>query len=275
MTTEEQSARGILNSYLGQYGLGSLADWAWQKWQAGESIDQIMLELRSTPEYKQRFPAMDALAAKGRAITEQQYLYYEQQATSYFRAAGLPSGFYDQPDDFAKLLTSEVGLPELQARVQAYQQAAFSSPPEVLQSLKDLYGVTSGELTAFFIDPDKALPLIQQRFASAQAAGWAEKTGFGTLDQQQAEMIGKMGLTENQVAQQFGQIAASNELFNPLAGADESTIDRNTVLGAAFGQNAEDQRVLEQRKQSRVSGFAGGGKAATNREGVSGAGAAR
>src|SRR5436190_23924038 len=58
-TTGTGSAKAILTNALGQLGLQGLADWAWAKYQAGESFDQIYLEMRQTPEYKPRFPYME------------------------------------------------------------------------------------------------------------------------------------------------------------------------------------------------------------------------
>jgi len=144
------SAKAIIDKALGDYGLSTLSTWAWQKWQAGESIDQIMLELRSTPEYGQRFPAMKTLGDRGQAISEAQYINYEQSATSIFKAAGLPANFYDQPDDFANFLTNNVALPELQSRVQAYQSAAFSAPQEVRDALQSMYGVSPRRVDRVF-----------------------------------------------------------------------------------------------------------------------------
>jgi len=268
-------AKQMLISYLSQYGLGDLAEWAWAKWQAGESFDQIKLELPQTAQYQARFPAMAELAKKGRAISTDQYVNYEQTVSSIFKAAGLPQGFYDRPDDFTQFLVNDIAPTELQTRVQAYQQAAFSSPPEVRAEMERLYGVTPGELTAFFIDPDKALPLIQQRFSAAQAGGFSQTTGFGLLTQNEAEKIGNMGLTEGQLAQQFGQAAALNGLYDPLVGSGETQIGKDVAIGAVFGQNAQDQQVLEARKQKRLAEFAAGGQVATTQQGAVGAGTAR
>jgi hypothetical protein len=41
-------------------------------------------------------------------------------------------------------------------------------------------------------------------------------------------------------------------------------------LGAVFGQNAEAQRQVEQRRQQRQAEFAGGGQYAMTREGMVG-----
>lgn len=274
-TQADSSAKALINGTLGTYGLGSLADWAWAKWQNGESVDQIMLELRATPEYAARFPAMDQLSKSGHAITESQYINYESSVSQIFKAAGLPATFYDQPADFASFLTNNIALPELQQRVQDYQQVAFSAPQEVRDQLQNLYGVSPGDLTAFFIDPDKALPIITQKFNAAAAAGYSNLSGFGQLTQAQAEMVGNKGLSDTQLSQQFGQLSQLNPLFNPLQGTTETGIGTDVALGAAFNQNAQDQAAIAQRKAQRLADYQGGGQVGTTTAGAVGAGTAR
>lgn len=270
----DSSATALINGALGQFGLTSLSQWAWSKYKNGEGIDQIMLELPQTTEFKTRFPAYQKLADEGRAISPAQYVNYEQSAFQMANAAGL-DGQHFTNDDVTKLLENDVALPELQQRISGAQTAAFSAPPEVRTELQRLYGVSPGELTSFWIDPDRALPLIQQRFAAAQAAGVSDITGFGGLTQAQAEMVGNLGLTQGQLSQQFGQIAAQNELFNPLVGNAGTGIGKDVALGAEFNQDAGDQAIIDQQKRARLSPFAGGGAVATNQQGALGAGSAR
>lgn len=271
----DKSAKGLINSTLATYGLSSLAEWAWGKWTAGESIDQIMLELRDTPEYNARFPAMKQLSQQGHALSEAQYIAYEESAAQAMKAAGLPAGFYDSPADYAGFLTNNVSISELTQRLNDYQTIAFSSPQAVRDELQTLYGVTPGELTAFFIDPTKAEPLIHQRFAAAQAAGYSDVTGFGKLNVSQAETVGNLGLSEGQLSQGFGQLASENEWWTPLVGNQgEQAISKDVAIGAQFENNAADQSIINQRKGSRISPFAGGGGVAQNQRGAVGAGKA-
>jgi hypothetical protein len=270
----DSSAQALISNTLGTYGLASLASWAWGKWQNGESIDQIMLELRQTPEYQQRFPAMASLAQQGHAITESQYINYETSAQQMFQAAGLPKGMYDTPDAIAKLLTSNVALPELQTRLQTYQTAAYQSPPEVRQALQDYYGITPGHLTAFFIDPDQALPLIQRDFAAAQAGGEANATGFaGGITQQQAESLANMGISPTEMTKGFSTLANLNQVIQGLPGQAQG-VGTNTALQAQFGQNAQAQQQLEAAQQYQVNQFKEGGQVASNSKGEIGAGSA-
>ncbi len=270
----DSSARIILAAALGQYGLAALGDWAWQKWQAGESVDQIMLELRDTTEYKTRFPAMETLSKSGHAITEAQYINYEQSAMSIFKAAGLPTGFYDQPSDFAGFLTNNVALPELQTRIQMYQEAVFNEPQEVRDILM-AQGVTPGDMTAYFIDPDKALPIIQLGYGMARAGGYSQHAGFGDLTGEQSVLVARQNLNSQQLAQGFGTLTAASQLYTGLIGSGEWDISKDTALSAAFESNAQDQAIIEQRKQQRLAAFAGGGGVTTTQTGAVGAGAAR
>src|SRR5262245_12020315 len=126
--TSGDSAFAILRETLDRYGLGSLADviWNWRK--EGRPDEQIRLDLRQTPEYQARFPALTDLRNKGRAISEDQYIDLERTYTQSLRAAGLPQGFYDSPDDFANLIRNEVSPAEFNDRVKSYETLAFQMP---------------------------------------------------------------------------------------------------------------------------------------------------
>src|SRR5439155_190652 len=83
-----ESAKAAIQSALDAYGLGSLATFAWNEYLAGKPVEQIMLDIRATPDYQARFPAMATLAKQGRAITESQYVDYERNAYSLAQAVG-------------------------------------------------------------------------------------------------------------------------------------------------------------------------------------------
>lgn len=267
---DASSAKALITGTLTTYGLGSLADWAWKKWQNGESIDQIMLELRSTKEYKARFPAMDQLSKDGHAISESEYINLEETYISLGRQFGLPSGFYDQPSDFTKLILGHVSASEFQSRLQDYQALVFDTDPTARQELQQFYGIDAGHLAAYFIDPNKALPLIQRQFGAAQAAAAAKITGFGQLDVNQAELIS--GVDPAQLQQGFDTLVQNRQVFNPLPGEAGQAIDVNEQLDAAFRGDANAQADIERRARNRAAAFAGGGGVAQTQTGFAGAG---
>lgn len=270
----DAGAKAFITGTLEMYGLGSLGTWAWQQFLEGMPIEAILLEMRKRPEYKQRFPAMDALAKQGRAISESQYIEYERGVANLFHAAGLPAGFYDKPDDFAKFLAGNVSLPELQDRVTMYAQAAFQVPPEIRAELQRNYGVGPGEITAFFIDEKRALPLIQQQWAAAQIGGQANITGFGQLATAQLERLANLGVTPERAQQGFTQLGLSREIFTPLE-RGEDVISQQEQLAATFEGNIDAQGKIQKQARRRQTPFEQGGSfAGSPAQGYTGIGAA-
>lgn len=271
-TEEQRDARVYLSSLLDTYGLGSLTDWAWDLIVQGASDDEVIQALRERPEYAARFPGMAERRTKGYpAISEAEYLAYERQAVGMFRAAGLPEGFYDQPSDFASFIGRDVSVAELSQRVQIAEDAAYNAPAEVRDELQGFYGLGPGDLTAYWLDPDKALPLLERRYRAASTSATARQTGFGGLSATEAEGLVAQGVTEDQARQGFSDLARGQELFRPLD-AGESAIGRESQLGATFGQDAAAKQQIENRQKRRTNQFAEGGGFTTGREGYSGLG---
>ena len=265
-----QSARAILEAALATYGLSSLASWAWERWLNGQAIEQIFLDLKATPEYKARFPAMATLAGKGRAISEAEYINIEGAYTSLARQYGLPTGFYDQADDFAGWIAGEVSPAELSTRLQQYQALVYDVDPTVRAELNRIYGISDGDIAAYWIDPNKALPFLSQKFGAAQTAGASQRSGFGALSQGEAELYGN--LEPGQAAQGFGLLAGLGEVTGQLVGESEAGMARDQSLAGVLGGNQPAQAELERRARSRRAVFEQGGGFATSRQGVSGAG---
>jgi len=256
ITPDQQSARGVLNTELANFGLSSLSDTVWNWFLEGRSIDQIMLDIRGTPEYKARFPAMDTLAKRGQAITEQQYVDYETQSIKTLRAAGIDPSFFDVTEG----LVNNVSQTELQARADLAKQAVYMGDPATVQQLQALYGVSTGDLAGYWLNPDKALPLIQKQFQAAQESGSAVRTGYGALNQTQAEQLAELGVTQAQADTGFGTLTRERQLFTALPGEGGfGGITQEQQLGATFGGNAVSQAAIEAERQKRLAEFKAGG----------------
>lgn len=266
-----QSAKALVDGFLAQYGLQGLAAWAWNRYKGlgggADALQIIQFEMVDRPEFQARFPAYKELAAKGRAMSPAEMLAYERAATQILRANGIPEGFYDSPDDFAGFLRNEVSVAELQQRVTLAAQAA-SGPSETKDALRDLYGVTEGVLTAFYLDPDRALPVIQRQFQAASLSGAAARTGFGALTAGEAERLVSVGVEDAE--RTFGQLAADQpEVLGRLAGERETDlIGRESALAAVEGNRFAQERIARKRRQ-RTAAFEGGSGFALGREGVS------
>jgi len=272
-TAEQRSAKAIIQGALAQYGLGSLGDKLWGQYLSGAPQEQIFLQLRNEPEYKTRFAGMDALAKKGRAITENQYIDYERTYANLAHQFGFPDGVVDKATTDA-WIAGEVAPTEVRDRFQLASQAATQAPKEVRDELNRLYGVDLGHLTAYYLNPDKALPVLQQQFAAGQLGAASKRTGYGNLSAAEAERLASLGISEDQAAKGFGNLAQSSELFGSLPGENGDTISRADQLGATFEGNSDAIRRLNKRAAERRAQFEGGGQFVTTSQGVSGLGSA-
>lgn len=274
-TTEAQrSARAMIQATLDQIGLGAAGDRLWQQYLAGSPIEQIWTDFRASAEYKARFPYMEELAKKGRAISEAEAIATERSLAQVARAAGLPAGFYDSPDDFAKLIGGEVSPAEWSKRVQLASEA-INGDPTIQRELGRFAGVlTPGELTAFWLDPDKALPALEQKVQAAKASAAAVRTGFGQLSIAEGARLAQLGISEDQLSSGFSTLAGSGELVSALPGSGESAIGRDDQLAAVFERNSKAIEKLNRRARSRTAVFEGGGSFASGKAGLSGVGAA-
>ena len=271
---EQAGALDVMKYMLTRYGLESLTDWAWQMIQQGASPEQVQIQLYDRPEFKARFPAIEERRLKGLPpISADEYIAYEDQARQVMRAAGFPSTFYDQPEDFHKAIANDESIQEMNQRATLYTQAAYEAPAEARNQLRQLYGIDEGHIAAYFADPERALPLIQQKFAASQIAGQAQRQQFGQLSTGEAERLASLGVNEQQAAQGFAQVQQMGELFHKLPGESQTTPDRAAALGLVGG-DATAQQAIDLQARRRKAQFQGGGGYAQSQRGTSGLGSA-
>lgn len=263
----------IINDYLDQYGLGKLGSWALNIYvKAGggtTGMDAITAQLPTTEVFKARFPAYEELRKEGRAMSINEMLSYEQTARQIFKANGIPGGFYDTPQELAKFMLNDVSTTELETRVKDAQQAVISSPADVRQQLNTLFGVDPGHLTAFFLDPTKAEPIIAQRFTAAQIAAESGRAGVGQLTAHQAVGLARFGVTDAQAQSGFQQLGLEKGLFQQQV-AGEGAVPLQEQLAAQFEGDTAAQLAFKTRQAQRLADFQGNAGFAQTSTGVGG-----
>jgi hypothetical protein len=279
----QQDAFDALRGTLHLFGLDDPEMVAWVKQQIidGTGQSSIMLALydpatvpgkvvdRMYPEIRGRREANLA------PISIQDAVGYRDNAIQLMHAAGLPPEFYDQPEDLARFQIRDVSLVELKSRIDEAAMASTQAPPETRAQLQSLYGVDSGHLTAYYLDPDKAQPVLQKQFAAATLSGTGVRSGYGALDRSQAERLATLGVSSDQAAQGFGQLVQSKELFGALPGeAGIGVLSRDEQLAAAFGGDAAAQEKIRRTAAARKAMFGEGGGFAAGQKGLAGLGSA-
>lgn len=267
-TADQQSAKGILTATLAAVGLpATLADELWTNnyLQQGRPVQTIIdVDIPASDAFKAKFPAFDSFRAQTGG-TVKDYISQVDTYAGAMKAAGLPSGFYDTPDDFAKFINGRVSPKEVSDRITLAQEAAITAPPAVHDYLINQEGLDANNLAAFFLDPDKGDLVKQQALmARGQIAGAGKTAGFGTLSRAEAGAIQEQGTTGAEAGQRFDQL-------KPLAGGlfagqnvDEAVtgggVGRKEALGFVAGQGADEAAIAAARAR-RQAGFQGGGGA--------------
>lgn len=258
-----------LRAIMSDYGLGDLMAQITTMVQEGADESAVLARIRETDSYKQRFPAMSALAGKKRAISEAAYIEFERNAAQLERSYGLPAGMLGT-DAITNLLTNEVSARELEERVTMAAAGAFQTSQEVKDTFKNYYGIDSGGLTAYFLDPTRAQPLLNKQYAAAQIGAEAVMAGIGA-DTQFAEDAVMAGINREEARQGFGRAAAQKGL---TAGRGDVVTEKQLAASNLGLGSAQDAADIERAAGSRVGRFQGGGEFLQTQKGNVGLGSA-
>jgi hypothetical protein len=180
------------------------------------------------------------LGRRGQAISEANYIQYEQSINQLVQQYGLPKGMYDTPDSISKMLLNNVSPQEAQQRASAAAVAAYSVPDSVRNAFAARVGVvnTNGGLIAAYLDDTKALPLLEQQFASSQVAGAAADAKLSqALDTTTADELAARGINYQAALQGFQQVAGAGGLEQGFGETATEQVDRRSA-GDAQAQAA-------------------------------------
>jgi len=198
---------------------------------------QTLIDIYDQPVYKLRFPGMEALRKKNRAITEDAYIKAENQIVQTLRFFDLPVGFYDNRTMLGSIIGNEVSPKEVQDRAQAAQDLAKSTNPEIRKALKEFYNIGEGDITANFLNGDLAGPLLLKQARAAEIAGIAKTTGFDTFTNTEAQGLAEkdvyknMNLTDLTTA--IGNNAiGGNSMQNHITGNGNVANGQSTMLSS-------------------------------------------
>lgn len=277
---EDRDAFLFITSLFKSYGLESLSKKIFEYVKNGYGADTIQILLQDTPEYKQRFAGNEERKKRGLPVlSPAEYLSAESSIQSAFRAAGLPTGFYDSPNDFADFIGKNVSPTELQSRVELASQATALAAPSYREALKKLYGIDEKLLTAYFLDPNKALPLLQKQAAAATIGAEAQKRGFYS-SAAKLEEYAAQGVTQQAAAQAFEATRNILPQFSTIAHSygEEITGEEisESLLGVqpSKGKPGESSTAKFERLKSwqraRAQGAIGGGQVGLTRRSTPG-----
>lgn len=259
----ERDAYMAINSLFKQYDLGSLAGKIYDYVKNGYSADTISILLQDTKEYKDRFSANEARKKAGLPVLSPgEYLSAESSYRQIMQSAGLPPGFYDQHTDFDNFLSKDVSPTEVQSRVDMATQATILSNPDYRKALNQM-GISDNDMTAYFLDSNKALPFLQKNAATAAIGAQALAQGL-QFDQAYAGELATKGITGAEAQQGYANISAelgSMKNLGSIYGEQWGQRESEEATFEGLGTAAEKKRKLQSQERGAFSGSAGAGRA--------------
>lgn len=263
-----ESAKDILEGLVADFGLpSSLAETLNAELIRGESPTALAMRIRTTDEYKARFPAMAQRRELGLpAISETEYLNIERQYRSIMQAAKLPATFHDAPEDFDQWIAGDVSPQEFQERVTLAETARDSADQDTRRLLTEFYNISDGDLTAYYLDPTRAETIFEDRrqLESAGLAAASRQIVGAALDVETAEALQKENVQRREIQQRLGQRRA---LTDTILGEDEA-LTASDIASAEFGLEGDDVTAMRRRREERATGFRGRSGALATASGI-------
>jgi hypothetical protein len=133
-------------------------------------------------------------------------------------------------------------------------------------------GIDDAHLTAYFLDPNKAMPILQKSAATAQIGAEALSQGL-SFDQSYAELLATSGVTRDQAQSGYSQVSAELNTMSSLGQIYGEQWNQRTSEEALFqgsGEAIKKKGRLLSQERGAFAGSTGGA-----RGGLSSGGGAR
>lgn len=267
------ASMNLMMKALRSYGftldqMQSLRPWVQSLFHRGVSQAELNLELRERPEFKSRFPVIDARERAGLSpMSVAEVLEYEVAVKDLMRRAGMPKGFYDSPMDAQRLLGLDLSVEEIRVRVQDVYDRVNSAPLEVRQAFLAYFPEATGALAAYMLDAENALPLLTQQAEAAVLGGNARNFGVD-LTAQDALELAAADINEFQLRSALGELTTQDApLFDEsVSETTDLTIEEGLRARVGLGTDTEIRR----RERQRRAAFSGQTDFASSEQGIVG-----
>jgi len=260
-------------------GISGLGPWASSLYNQGASPIEIVQALRygtdkseagqrAYQQYLAAFPMMDTFLREGifsGESPELQYIEYRNTVKDAAQRYGIDTGLVSN-DKIAQYISNRNSASEIVDRMNTAATAVATTPAETISILRDYYGVNSGDLISFYLNPDETETMLTKRYTAARLGTEAARQQFG-ITRTEAENLAERGVNIGEAQQGFAQAASQSSFMQGFG----ETATRGDILQAAFGSQAEAQKIARI-AGSRAGRFQEGGGFASGEGGVAGLG---
>lgn len=258
----DRDAAAAVIALFESYDLASLAPKIVEYVQQGYSGDTLILLLQDTKEYQERFRGNELRLKAGLPVlTPADYLRTESGYRQALQRAGMPAGFYDSPEDFHKFIGLDVAPEEIRERADKARNLINTIDPVQRDVLLRRTGLSVDDLASFYLDVDRATPILERQIQTTLLGAERERAGFDYSDTA-AELLYSQGITIEEARRGYGTIAQAMPDYQRLAQIEGTEVTVSDLEEATFGQSGTQARRLEgfaRRERGRFEGRSGTG----------------
>jgi hypothetical protein len=249
---------------LAQYDVAALGN-AYVNLITTKGLDQstAMLELQSTPEWKQRFSANESRLKQGLPILDPAtYLATESAYKDVLLQAGVSNSVVNDTTYLGTLIAKDVSPVEVQQRVDAAKFAVANEDPYIKQQLQQEFGLTTGDMILHILDPEKASTVVAQKVTAAKLGAEFARQGVG-IGMGTAEQYAAQGITQQQAQQAAINMAMNvvptQELATRYGAFGPTTSVGSAIAAETLGTSgaAQAMQQLNALKTQEISEFSG------------------
>lgn len=273
------AAELLENTIFAATGISGLGPWAATLYNQGASPIEIVQALRygtdkseagqrAYQQYLAAFPMMDQFLRDGIFAGESpelQYIEYRNTVKDAAQRYGINENLVSN-DKIAQYISNRNSAVEIVDRMGMAATAVATTPAETIGILRDYYGVNSGDLISFYLNPEETEAMLTKRYTAARLGTEAARQKFG-IERTEAERLAERGVSIAEAEQGFAQAATQASLMQGFG----ETATRGDILGAAFGEQEAASKVARI-AGSRMGRFQEGGGFASGERGVGGLG---
>lgn len=234
--------------------------------------DRIWEIIEEQQSFQSRFPSLYGPEAQ-LDLTVTDVVMYEREARRQMAEADLPPSFYDDPvTDIQGFITQGVSISELGDRI-ALARAGADLDDDFRRQISEEsgYDLTTGDIAAYYLDPDRGTDAIIRDYTRAQARVAVNR--FDLTDESVERLTSTVrSLDPNELRNQSLVLSRLSALEGLTTGSTRVT--ESVAVGAALGEQDALQEVQREIGE-RQAEFSGGGGFAAGGQGFGGLGTGR
>jgi hypothetical protein len=233
----------------------------------GKAFDEIpttsegfYLQLINTKSYYDRFGSVNEARLKQgyKALDEKTIVGMEDEYQKVLTSYNMPTGFYDQTQDFQSFLKNNLTNVDVANVIQAYKDfVQTGTDSNVRKQLKDLYGIGDEAIAAYMIDPTKGQSILENIAGKNMNTAAALIEGLTAEEANLAQTYGAGSLGYGAQRQKYSQVQRELQTTGNLAAIYGENFGAKEAIAAEFGGDVQAQAQAARIKATGQAAFGG------------------